>query len=321
MANFATVTNNIMADSGITAFQSTSGTSGTSGGTGSIGSSGTAGTSGLSAITGTSGISAVSATSGTSGAGAGSSGLSGASRTSGISGASTASGTSGSSGQSLSGAAGSSGTSGATLGAPSIWLYAFDSNIPAYDGSGYGWIATNSYNPGFGSYGSGLNQRPAGTDDGGISSNANDATNGLYMLTTVSTDYIYTASLNFVSGGRNVYVSGSFPNKWGYLSSTLVSKTNIEDLQDVSWLTKLRPVTYNYIKRDENNNLTDEIENVLCYGLIAEEVELVNDNLVFYDILEDGTKALAGVQYDKLYAPIFAKIQELEKELEILESK
>ena len=304
MPNFATITNNIMADSGIDAVQSTSGTSGSSGLRGSSGTSGTSGNSGTSGVSGANGSSGISGSNGTSGTGSGTSGVSGLSRAAGSSGVSTVSGTSGSSGTSRSGTSGSSGTSGAGL---TISYNAANTNAIPY--------SNGNTSPSF------ITAALYQDVTGGISSSATNNGNLLTIPAFYCDSRVRSQSGPPINNSRDLYVSATFPNLFGYLSSTLRSKTNIETLEDVSWIDGLRPVSYNYKKRDENNDIIDEAEDEIHHGLIAEEVEPVNSNLVFYDVLEDGTKKLAGVEYNKLYAAIFAKIQKLENELETLESK
>ena len=120
-----------------------------------------------------------------------------------------------------------------------------------------------------------------------------------------------------VSGStRDLYIRND--GQLGYLSSIRESKTNIEDLTDVSWLYDLNPVSFNY--RDMETTLNEETnESVdtyldthsseLEYGLIAEDVEAVNSELVFYDDDE-----LKGVSYKKLVVPMLKTIQD-QKEL------
>jgi hypothetical protein len=54
------------------------------------------------------------------------------------------------------------------------------------------------------------------------------------------------------------------------------------------------------------------------YGLIAEEVEQVNDAFVFYDIIE-GQQMVAGVHYSRLIGPLLNEIQRLEQRVVALE--
>jgi hypothetical protein len=95
----------------------------------------------------------------------------------------------------------------------------------------------------------------------------------------------------------------------GYVSSTRESKININTLNNVEWLNKLNSVLFNYRKKDEEGNYTNDFYNSINYGLIADEVEKVNKELVFYDVEENGDLKLAGVHYDKLIIPMLKMLQ------------
>ena len=123
---------------------------------------------------------------------------------------------------------------------------------------------------------------------------------------------------NYAVTGRDVYVSSG--GLLGFLSSIRDSKTNIENISDVSWLYQLNPVSFNYKVQDEQGNYTEEAEADKFYGLIAEEVEPINSDICFYknNNPEDG---LAGVDYKKLYAPMIKALQELKTENEELKTR
>ncbi len=103
----------------------------------------------------------------------------------------------------------------------------------------------------------------------------------------------------------------------GYVSSVRASKTNIETLDDVSWLRSLSPVRFNYRKQVEGQ-YTDEASPATEYGLIAEEVAAVAPELCFYDVVS-GNVELRGVSYTKLIAPMLKYIQQLESRVSTLE--
>jgi hypothetical protein len=124
---------------------------------------------------------------------------------------------------------------------------------------------------------------------------------------------------NIAQSGRTCILASN--GSVGYLSSTKESKTNIENLSDISWLYQLNPVSFNYRKKDNDNNYTNEAENEKWYGLIADEVESVNQDLVFYNTKEDGTKQLAGVEYNKLIAALIKSSQEQQAQIEELTQK
>ena len=129
---------------------------------------------------------------------------------------------------------------------------------------------------------------------------------------------------------RDVYVDDT--GVIGYVSSTRESKTNIQSLDDVSWLLQLDPVQFNRRKKKpvfapDNDRLpigeaySDEPYQELEYGLIADDAKVINDKLCFYDIDESGNKVLRGVHYSKLITPILRLAQKQQVEIENLKSE
>jgi hypothetical protein len=148
---------------------------------------------------------------------------------------------------------------------------------------------------------------------------------GSDILFGVRTDgYINTGTFtsspyNLVRTGRVMMVDSG--GGVGYQSSTRESKTNINNLTDISFLYQLNPVSFNYRKTDGiSNTFTDEYNEDLHYGLIADEVEKVNKELVFYNE-KNGQKEIAGVEYGKLTAVLIKAIQELTARVQYLENK
>ena len=127
---------------------------------------------------------------------------------------------------------------------------------------------------------------------------------------------VYSATVGATN--RDVFVDNT--GLIGYVPSILASKTNVADLSDTSWLDALHPITFNYRKRDEDGIYTDEAEAPLEYGLIAEEVEKINTELVFYDETEDGIE-LRGVSYRKLIIPLLKEVQSLRARVAALEGE
>jgi len=118
-------------------------------------------------------------------------------------------------------------------------------------------------------------------------------TNGTYASTVGATN-------------RDLYIDST--GKIGYVSSSKRYKDNIKDLLDISWIYKLRPVSFTY-KNDKDKNSE--------YGLIAEEVEHVNKKLVSYN--EQGTPET--VSYSKLIAPLLKAVQDQKSEIEQLKAE
>lgn len=143
----------------------------------------------------------------------------------------------------------------------------------------------------------------------------------IFRITASENIYSIPTYSGTVGGtNRDLFIDDN--GKIGYVSSIRESKQNIVTLEKVDWISDLRPVSYNYRKKNDSGEYTDDYYEEIEYGLIAEEVVQVNPELVFYDILDDGTtKELRGVSYDKLIVPLLKKIQELELRIEVLENE
>lgn len=107
-----------------------------------------------------------------------------------------------------------------------------------------------------------------------------------------------------VTTPRNVFIDST--GKMGGISSTRASKTNISQLDTASWIYELNPVTFNYLKKDEEGEYLEEFESEQQFGLIAEEVELVKPELCIYT-----NDKVSGIHYDRMIAPLIKAIQEL----------
>jgi len=93
----------------------------------------------------------------------------------------------------------------------------------------------------------------------------------------------------------------------GYDSSTRRKKTNIVNMADTSWLYDLRPVNYSPKQNLDMNR----------WGLIAEEVEEINSNFVFYN--EDGQ--VEGIHKTEFIFPILNEVQKQKTYIESLEAR
>jgi hypothetical protein len=92
----------------------------------------------------------------------------------------------------------------------------------------------------------------------------------------------------------------------GYQASTIEKKENVRDLADTSWIYNLRPVLF-----DWKTGFKDD------WGLIAEEVDLVQKRIVTYS--KDGKPE--AVTLSRLIVPLLSEIQNLKKRIEVLEAK
>jgi hypothetical protein len=115
---------------------------------------------------------------------------------------------------------------------------------------------------------------------------------------------------NTPSSPRNLFISPD--GEIGGVSSIRASKTNIESF-NTDWVYDLKPVQFNYRKKDESGQYTEEFDTELFYGLIAEETELVNRELCNYNDDE-----LIGIEYSKLVPVLVKTIQELKAENDTL---
>lgn len=126
-----------------------------------------------------------------------------------------------------------------------------------------------------------------------------------------------TGQLNqtFISGIRGITTGAmdavavlvDSANQLGTISSSIVYKENVNDMEDASSaIYDLRPVTFNY-KKDENKTLQ--------YGLIAEEVEKIFPKLVVYQNGE-----ILSIKYHDLPVLLLNEIIKLNKRLKELET-
>jgi hypothetical protein len=150
------------------------------------------------------------------------------------------------------------------------------------------------------------------TVDGGVVIGAGASVNSgtAYFTVTSAGNAVCAGVYSQTVGGtnRDVYVDNT--GLIGYVSSLRETKTQIQDMPDCSWLYALNPVTFFYRAKDKDGNLTDEKDGELAYGLIAEDVETVNPDLCYYDIV-DGKKELRGINYSKLIVPLLKEIKRL----------
>ena len=137
---------------------------------------------------------------------------------------------------------------------------------------------------------------------------------------------VSTITYGYAVGGTNraMYVDNS--GNFGYNSSIRASKKNINPITDVSWLLKLVPVTFNKRKQNDSGEYTEDVYDDIDYGLIAEDTQPFNDNIVFYDDVTDPTtgqvtKTLKGIHYDRLISPILALVQQQATQIANLEAR
>ena len=132
---------------------------------------------------------------------------------------------------------------------------------------------------------------------------------------------VYAAT---VTSSRDLEIQSD--GKIGYVSSITASKINISNIIDISWLYQLTPKKFNYRERDDDGTYTEIAETSLQYGLIAEDVSTINDNLCIYDTVKDHVpecdwintgscscsthQELGGIYYKKLITPMLQAMKE-----------
>lgn len=151
---------------------------------------------------------------------------------------------------------------------------------------------------------------PAGTNSSDSSMIVRN-TSGTNYLRVRGDGNIFLSSVvyNSTSDGtpRTVYIGAS--SYLSGISSIRASKKNIENVSNVDWLYQLNPVTFNYRKRDEEDNYTEETYEDLNYGLIAEDAQPIADFLINYDE-RNNEKKMIGIEYSRLITPMLKAIQE-----------
>jgi hypothetical protein len=136
------------------------------------------------------------------------------------------------------------------------------------------------------------------------------ADNGTLAINTDSNgNFFYPRGYSVgTTSGVALYIQSD--GRPGPNSSSERYKTSINDLSDIQWLKDLRPVSFFY--KDEDGQATGDQK----FGLIAEEVDKVNPDLVFRP-----NGVIESVHYDQLIAPLLAAYQQAVQRIEQLEAK
>jgi hypothetical protein len=141
--------------------------------------------------------------------------------------------------------------------------------------------------------------------------------------------------------GEILYIDSN--GQLGQTSSLTAHKTNILDIGDVSWIYNLNPKKFNYRKKEsEDTYSATEYHTRLEYGLLAEDVSVINDEVCNYTnkkthvkdcpdehksvkerctCLCPSTKTLTGVGYNRLITPLLKCIQNQKSEINILKNR
>lgn len=123
-----------------------------------------------------------------------------------------------------------------------------------------------------------------------------------------------TYSVTVGATNRDLYIDNT--GLIGYVSSIRVSKKDIVYNPDTSFIYDLKPVEFNYRKKDESGNYTNESDGDRQYGLIAEDVNEIKPELCY----KEGEE-LKGVNYSRLVPILLNEIQRLKKEIDIIKGE
>ena len=118
----------------------------------------------------------------------------------------------------------------------------------------------------------------------------------------------------------DLYIENS-TGQIGYNTSARKTKKNIADEPDISWIYNLQPRIFNRRIKLDDDTYSEEISPETVHGLIAEEVESVNSDFVFYKDWGSGEQEISGVHYTDLITPLIKAVQEQKKEIETLKSE
>jgi hypothetical protein len=118
------------------------------------------------------------------------------------------------------------------------------------------------------------------------------------------------------ANAANAYLDGNDNNALSRSTSSIRYKKDIIDIteQEANVVLQLRPITYK--SKAERDDPTKR-----HFGLIAEEVALVEPKLVHYIEDENGNEIPDGVQYERIVVLLLKKLQQTEARLTELESR
>jgi len=193
--------------------------------------------------------------------------------------------------------------------------------------SSYGQVNIDFMLPGvlFGSVGSGNSMTATATSidfgfgtTGHATSNIVFATGAGYVermrissVGIVSMPAVYAHDMNGETY-RDLLINSS--GELGYDSSTIRKKTKVRDMEDTSWIYDLRPVNFEFRVKDSESVYLKRGTGEKRYGLIAEEVERLCPEMVFYD--EEGQ--IEGIHKKEFIFPLINEVQKLRKEIDEL---
>lgn len=132
-----------------------------------------------------------------------------------------------------------------------------------------------------------------------------------------------------IAGATTFYINSS--GELGTVSSLRKAKTNIVPLStcDQNWLDNIEWIKFNYRKINEDGSYSDEPEPYLEFGAIAEDIEALNSDFVFYKNVVTGQNSegedinnseLRGINYHKFIPAIGQRQQVIKSEVNSLKA-
>ena len=133
---------------------------------------------------------------------------------------------------------------------------------------------------------------------------------GLFFTGTAT-----NAPYNFSASGKTMIVNSS--GQIGSLVSLRIAKTNINPAPVASFINQLEIVTFNYRKKDESGNYTEEFDSELNWGVIADDALSVAPDFVSHN----SNGEMDGFHYDRMVAPLIKYVQELSAQVTTLQTQ
>ncbi|MFT6745305.1 MAG: hypothetical protein ACJAR8_001866, partial [Bacteroidia bacterium] len=142
-----------------------------------------------------------------------------------------------------------------------------------------------------------------------------------YQATATASNEVY------IGNSSMVHIGGAV--NWTAVSDGRYKNNVNENVPGLSFISKLRPVTYNFdidklSERNGQNNLNPTKENIVYSGFIAQEV-LAAAREINYDfsgvkVPTDSSQELYGLRYAEMVVPLVKAVQELNEKVENMEA-
>ncbi len=192
--------------------------------------------------------------------------------------------------------------------------------------------ASGNQNVGVGSYA--LTTNTLGSNNTAIGYDADVSSDFLFNATAIGSNALVNASNKVVIGNTNVSSIGGYAN-WSNFSDARFKHNVKENVPGLSFITKLRPITYtldvdginDFNSKDlpadkKLKTLNSEKKNEVFTGFMAQEVEEVAKSLGYnfsgVDKPQDASKQTYALRYSDFVVPLVKAIQEQQKQIDEL---